>query len=106
MGSRGPKPEGDSLPLLELTGIEWTNETTCQSCSEGTYTNIMLVVAESGRIVLCPFCLALAIDRATGWKTYNMMSAWENTRKVHAAIRAGRVTLSPQTEDSKDGPTP
>jgi hypothetical protein len=93
MVSRGSSGEGGSVPLATIAGIEWDNETPCQVCDDTVYTRVTIVVSGSLRIVLCPFCLALAIDRATGWKVWKVMASWENTRKIHAALKADRLNL-------------
>jgi hypothetical protein len=42
-------------------------------------------------LVICPFCLGLAIDRATGWKVWRQMQAWENTRIAHRVLKEERA---------------
>lgn len=91
MGSHDDDTGGYAAPLSDLEGIEWWANVPCEICGNSDYTCVVFLIRNSGQIVICPFCLGRAIDQGTGWGTVKVMRAWENTKKVHAAIKRGEM---------------
>jgi hypothetical protein len=86
--------------------LSWENDQACQVCDSAEYTLVTVVMNGPIRLCICPFCLAILIDRATGWKVWSVMASWENTRRIHKGIKAMRDMQKPENWPIDDESTP